>query len=85
MADLSWNDLRTLSVLAAEKADDPNLSMPDRERWADVASRIFDSVATASDLRAVAELAELDAALQRDAKVRQRYLDLANRAVAAAG
>jgi hypothetical protein len=58
--------------------------MPDRERWADVASRIFDSAATTGDLRAAAELAELDATLQRDAKVRQRYLDLAKRAIAAA-
>ena len=84
VADLSWNDLRTLSVLASEKADDASLSISDRERWADVAGRILDSAATSNDLRAAAELVTLDAALQRDAKVRQRYLDLASRTIAAA-
>jgi len=48
--------------------------------WADVAERILNSVATSDDFRAAAELAELDAVLQPDAKVRQRYLDLAKRA-----
>ena len=82
--DLSWDDLRTLSVLAAEKADDASLPIHDRERWSDVAERVFSSEATANDLRATAELASLDAALQRDAKARQRYLDLAQRAITAA-
>ena len=84
MSMLSWDDLRQLSILAAEKADDGGLPVADRERWADVAERIFACGGTAGDLRAAAELAELDAALQRDAKVRQRYLALAQRAIAAA-
>lgn len=81
---LSWDDVRTLSVLAAEKGDDRTLSDDERGRWVDMAVRIHDSLTTRSDLRAAAQLAALDAELQRDAKVRQRYLDTAERALAAA-
>lgn len=81
--DLTWDDLRTLSLLASEKADDARLPMGDRERWMDIAGSILDGAPSAKDVRAAAELAELDAALQRDAKVRQRYLALAQRAIAA--
>ena len=83
-SDLSWNDLQLLATLAFEKADDPSVERRDQERWAAVGERVMSSAATAGDLRATAELAELDAGLQRDAKVRQRYLDLAQRAVVAA-
>lgn len=37
-------------------------------------------LAPTADLQAVAQLAELDAVVQRDAKVRERYLALAKRA-----
>lgn len=82
--DLPWKDLNRLAVLAAQKADDTSLSYPERERWIFVADRINEGKGTANDLRAAAELAELTAALEPDAKVRQRYFDLAARAVAAA-
>lgn len=81
---LSWDDLQRLSGLAGEKADDASLPVSDRERWLRVAERLLDSSPTSGDLRAVSELATLDAALQRDAKVRQRYFDLAQRAITAA-
>jgi hypothetical protein len=84
VSDLSWEDLRLLSTLAFEKADDQTLPMAERDRWSDIAERVFASTARPKDLLAVAELAELDAAQQRDAKVRQRYLDLAARAIAVA-
>ncbi len=77
---LSDDDLNTLAVLAAEKADDRRLPMPRREKWLDVADRINAGKATRADLNASAELAELDAVEQRDAKVRDRYLALAQRA-----
>lgn len=82
-AQLSWDDLQRLSVLAAEKADDSSLSMTDRERWGSLAERLIEGAATRGDLSAAAELAVLDAAVQSDAKVRQRYLDLARRVSAA--
>lgn len=80
---LSWDELQKLSVLAAEKADDSSLPDDDRDRWGQVAVRLFDGAPTRRDLSVAAELAEFDAALQRDAKTRQRYLDLARRAMAA--
>jgi len=80
---LSYDDLRTLSILAAEKADDSSIPIRERERWADLAERVMDGSGSANDLKACAELAELDAALQPDAKVRQRYIALARRAVTA--
>lgn len=82
--ELSWDDVNTLSVLTAEKGDDRNLPMSERERWLDMALRIHGSEARRSDLHAAAGLAEADAALQRDAQVRQRYIALAERARAAA-
>lgn len=81
---LDWDDLQLLATLAAEKADDRALSMAERERWSDVAERVISDRGTKRDLIAVAELAELDAGMQRDSKVAGRYLALAARARAAA-
>ena len=83
-SELAWKDLNRLAVLAADKADDTSLSIPDRERWLFMAVRLNDGEGTPGDLRAAAELAELTGARETDAKVRQRYFDLAGRAVAAA-
>jgi len=80
---LAWPDLQTLALLAAEKADDRALTFPERERLADLSDRVLDGSASAADLREVAALAEVDAALQRDAIVRKRYLALAQRALEA--
>lgn len=77
---LSDNDLQTLAVLCAEKADDRNLPMAKRDEWCDRAQRIDDGRGTRTDLIAAAGLADEDAVLQRDAKVRERYLALARRA-----
>jgi hypothetical protein len=80
VTDLAWKDLQTLSILASERADDASLPDASRDRWADMAERLLSSSASSSDLRATAELAELDAAQQYDEKTRQRYLSLARRA-----
>lgn len=85
MTPLSWEDLRTLSILASERADDTSLSDASRDQWADMAERLLSTSATSSDLLATAALAEMDAALQYDEKTRQRYRALARRAIDAAG
>lgn len=77
---LSYDDLSALAVLCAEKADDRSVAMPKRDEWCDRAQRIDNGRGTRADLRAAADLADEDATLQRDAKVRDRYLALAKRA-----
>jgi len=79
---LAWKDANELAVLAAEKADDRRLSMPERERWFLISERVNEGRETTADLVAVAQLARVDATLQRDAKVAARYRALADRALA---
>lgn len=80
---LSDRDLETLAIIAAELSDDRALPMSARETWGDRSARLLAGEATRADLVAVADATVTDAALQRDAKVRARYLDLAERARAA--
>lgn len=80
---LSERDLQTLTTLAAEQADNEALSMAARDRWFEISMRLSTDAQTPADLRATGELAIEDAKLQRDARVRQQYLDLAKRAFGA--
>jgi len=78
---LSWDDLNALSRLADRKAAETSLPFKERKNWVRASERLFDGAPQRGDFRVTAELAELEAARQRDPRERQRLLDLARRAM----
>lgn len=82
MNGMTWSERNLLAVLAAEQGDNRTLSMVVREEWCCIADRLNLETDTSDDRRAVAELAELEVSLQRDANTAARYQALAVKAAA---